>query len=245
VRLSADEARLRDLHDWTLALTESIACSRQVIQRPPDRRSANRAEERMRVETRTEYCLAPGSMIGREQDRRLGANDFRRKLQDPRANVVTVPGEEHYYPWETLIVQGDTARVRVQRAHPDVRTPYMVYAYLHLMDRQGRITEWLPEAGGSVGFTLESAIVKRAVDTWLMGRASQLVDPFGPMDELMYVREAGYLDAFLMTTRPNEFAAERARWMRENIRLLEEYRAWYRSTWGREPPGPKTTDGAR
>jgi hypothetical protein len=195
----------------------------------------------MRVETRTEYGLAGGSMIGRQVDRRPGANDFRRKLQDPRAHVVTVPGEEHYYPWETLVVQGDTARVRVLRSHPDVGTPYMVYAYLHLMERQGRIAEWLPEAEGDVGFRLESEIVERVVDTWLMGRASQLVDPYGPLDELMYVREAGYLDAFLMTTRTDEFVAERARWMRENIRLLEEYRAWYRGTWGREPPGPRTT----
>jgi hypothetical protein len=109
------------------------------------------------------------------------------------------------------------------------------------MERQGRIADWLPEAHGHVGFALESAIVKRAVDTWLMGRASQLVDPYGPMDELMHVSEAGYLDAFLMTTRSDEFVGERTRWMRENIRLLEEYRAWYRTSWGREPPGPRTT----
>jgi hypothetical protein len=56
-RLTADEERLRGIHAWTLALTESIACTRQVFERPsPERRSANRPEERMRLETRTSYC---------------------------------------------------------------------------------------------------------------------------------------------------------------------------------------------
>jgi hypothetical protein len=157
--------------------------------------------------------------------------------QDPTIHISVVPGASDVYPWETLVIQGDTARVQVPRAHPDIRTSYTVYAYLHLMDRQRRIERWLPEAAGATGFELERAIVKRVADVWLMGRASFYLDPHRPMDELLHASEAGYLDAFLLTARPNEFADARREWVKENPGGLEAYRAWFTSTFGREPPG--------
>jgi hypothetical protein len=165
--------------------------------------------------------------------------------QDPRIHISVVPGFSDVYPWETLVIQGDTARVQVPRAYPDIRTAYAVYAYLHLMDEQHRLEPWLPEAVGATGFDLERAIVKRVADVWLMGRASFYLDPHRPMDELLHASEAGYLDAFLLTARAEEFADARRDWEKENPGGLDAYRAWFTTSYGREPPGLRADSRSR
>ena len=61
--------------------------------------------------------------------------------------------------------------------------------------------------------------------------------PFGPLDELMYATEEGFLDAFVFTARPEEFAEARAAWAREKPEEAEGYRSWFLETFNREPPG--------
>jgi hypothetical protein len=57
------------------------------------------------------------------------------------------------------------------------------------------------------------------------------------LDELAYAREAGFLEAFIFTARPDEFAAARAEWARANPGAVERYREWFLDTFNREPPG--------
>ena len=61
--------------------------------------------------------------------------------------------------------------------------------------------------------------------------------PYGPLDELAYAKEAGFLDAFIFTARPDEFAVRRAQWARANPGEVERFREWFLDTFSREPKG--------
>jgi hypothetical protein len=65
------------------------------------------------------------------------------------------------------------------------------------------------------------------------------------MDELLSASEAGYLDAFLLTARPEEFADARRDWLRENPGGLDAYRTWFTASFGREPPGLRVATRGR
>jgi hypothetical protein len=233
-RLAADAERMLEIHDWVLAQLETITC--RTIARPNPNPppsvtgEPNRGGRRSSFRPRVSTCLFTGSV-------NAAASMATPRDQDPLIHISVVPGTPDVYPWETLVVQGDTARVQVPRAYPDIRTSYTVYAYLHLMDRQRRVDQWLPDAAGATGYDLERAIVKRVSDVWLMGRASFYLDPHPQMDELVHAVEAGYLDAFLLTARPDEFSDARRAWTRDNPGGLEAYRAWFNTSFGREPPG--------
>ena len=235
VRLTADPDRMIEIHDWVLAQLETITC-RQTINRRPDPTPVIRPDGRpdfgraQVTRPRVVACMFGGSV-------NMAASMARYSDQDPAIHITVVPGTSDVYPWETLVIQGDTARVQVPRAYPDIRTAYAIYAYLHLMDRQRRVERWLPEAEGATGYDLERAIVKRVSDVWLMGRASFYLDPHPQMDELVNSVEGGYLDAFLLTARPDEFSDARRVWTRENPGGLEAYRAWFNTSFRREPPG--------
>jgi hypothetical protein len=114
---------------------------------------------------------------------------------------------------------------------------FMLYGHQHLMSRMGRQEEWLPEAPNATDFDLERAILARAADAWILGRSVYNTQPYGPLDELAYAKEAGHLEAFIFTARPNEFASERATWVRANPGAMERYRQWFLDTFSREPPG--------
>jgi hypothetical protein len=105
------------------------------------------------------------------------------------------------------------------------------------MTTMGRQEEWLPEAPEAAGYELERAILSRAADAWILGRAVYNTVPYGPLDELAYAKEAGFLDAFIFTARPSEFAPARAEWVRANPGEMERYRDWFLETFNREPPG--------
>jgi hypothetical protein len=225
------------VHDWTLALIESISC------RMGDPRIATPSAVGWEPASgpvvgvvQFGYCRYPGSVtpilgpLG-------GGNDHLRFVQDPAIHIHTLPHSVETYPWETLDIQGDTARVRVTRALPDLHTAYTVYAFLHLVHGQGRIEAWLPEAAEAEGLALERAIVKRMADTWLLGRAAFNLEPHPAMDALLYASESGYLDAFLLTARSGDFPEERERWLAEDPQGPERYREWFRSELGEEPPG--------
>jgi len=122
----------------------------------------------------------------------------------------------------------------------DSEIPAQIYGHLHLMAKMGRLEEFLPEAATATGFQLERAILERVADAWLLGRTVYDFSPYAPLDELIYAREAGYLDAFIFTARPEDFAEARAKWARENPGRSDEYRTWFLKTFNREPPGLRT-----
>jgi hypothetical protein len=156
---------------------------------------------------------------------------------DPSFWVHDLPTGEEAYPWENMRIQGDSVWVPVPSRYPDTRLVHHIYGHLHLMVRMGRQEEWLPEAPDVVGYDLERAILSRAADAWLLGRTVFGVSPYGPLDELMYASENGYLDAFIFTARPDEFAVTRAEWARANPGAVDDYREWFLDTFSREPPG--------
>jgi hypothetical protein len=156
---------------------------------------------------------------------------------DPSFWVIDDPARGDVYPWEGMRIQADSVWVPVPTAYPDTRLVYHIYGHLHLMTRMGRQEEWLPEAPEAVGFELERAILNRTADAWILGRTVFDTSPYGPLDELAYAKEAGFLDALIFTARPDEFAVTRAEWARANPGETDRYREWFLDTFSREPPG--------
>ncbi len=156
---------------------------------------------------------------------------------DPSFLVRTNPVADQVYLWENLKITADTVDVGIDPRATDTRLVHHIYGHLHLMVDMGRQEEWLPEAPDAVGYELERAILKRCSDAWLLGRTVFDTQPYGPLDELMYATENGYLDAFIFTARPSEFATARAEWARANPGQADEYRDWFLETFNREPPG--------
>jgi hypothetical protein len=167
--------------------------------------------------------------------------------EDPSFLIEGVPAARESLPWQTLTVAVhsspgiDTARFQYDRAHPDITTPFNIYAHLHLMKRENMLEKWLPGFESAEGFDLERAIVGRMADAWLLGRAVFDAPAYQPLDELIYAKEAGYLDAYLLVARGREFADARQRWETEKPGELEAYRTWFRRAFNREPPGLEAT----
>ena len=158
-------------------------------------------------------------------------------VEDPTFLVVTIPSINDVYIWDQLEIEGDTVRTPVNASAADSRLVHEIYAHLHLMVDMGRQDEWLPEAPDAVGYALERAILARVADAWLLGRTVFGVAPYGPLDELMYAKEAGFLDAFVFTARPSEFALVRAEWASANPGEIDRYRDWFLETFNIDPPG--------
>ncbi len=158
-------------------------------------------------------------------------------VEDPTFLVETRPSTNDVYIWDQLEIEGDTVRTPVNASVADSRLVHEIYAHLHLMVDMGRQDEWLPEAADAVEYALERAILARVADAWLLGRTVFDVAPYGPLDELIYANEAGFLDAFVFTARPSEFAVARAEWARANPGETDRYRDWFLETFNRDPPG--------
>lgn len=157
--------------------------------------------------------------------------------EDPSFWVIPEATTEEVYPWEGLRTSNDSVWVTVDVSAPDTELIYMIYAHQHLMAEMGRQEEWLPEAPTAEGYELERAILVRTADAWILGRTVFDTAPYGPLDELAYAKDRGYLDAFIFTARPDEFASDRAEWARANPERMELYRDWFVETFNREPPG--------
>lgn len=164
--------------------------------------------------------------------------------QDDSFEITVVPQDTVGPPWEAMEMEEEIATVDIQRGAPDTQTPYQIYAFLHLMDRRGELDEWLPEAEELAGFEVEKAILDRVGAVWLLGRAVFDTTPFRTLDQILYAREFGYLDAYILTARSEEFAEERERWLAEDPGALEEYREWFRETFETDPPGYVAEDAA-
>ncbi len=158
-------------------------------------------------------------------------------IEDPSFMVSTPMSIEDVYVWDGLEIVGDTVTSPVNASAMDSRLVHEIYAHLHLMVDMGRQDEWLPEAPEAVDYVLERAILERVSDAWLLGRTVFDVSPYGPLDELMYANEEGFLDAFVFTARPSEFALARTEWARANPGETERYRDWFLQTFNRDPPG--------
>lgn len=157
---------------------------------------------------------------------------------DPSFMIVHGTQDAPAYPWQTLWLNesGDSADIRYQN-RPGLMGPYRLYAHLHLMAVQGRLDRWLPEAVGGTPFEIETAILARVADSWLYQRSIFDIRPNGILDELVYASEFGFLDAFILTARPGAFVEARRVWQTENPGRRDEYVAWFRKTFERDPPG--------
>lgn len=151
-----------------------------------------------------------------------------------RAQSTTEPG----YPWHDFQIEGDTAFVFVDQSARDAETPFLIYAHLHLMAERDELEPWLPEEDlGKTGLERELAFLGQVADVWLLGRSVYDTQSFGPLDEILYAHEAGFLRALVLETRPEEFAAEREEWLDENPDGPEEFEAWLERVFQRSEPG--------
>lgn len=157
--------------------------------------------------------------------------------EDPSFWVVGNATVNETYPWESLRISGDSVHVQIPLGVRGGELVYQIYGFMHLMSQLGRQEEWLPEAPDAAGYDLERAIMARVGDAWILARAAFDVQPFAPLDEIAYAKDAGFLDAFIFTARPDEFAVSRGDWVRANPARMEEYRDWFVDTFNQEPPG--------
>lgn len=183
-----------------------------------------------------------GARIRADHDHMREVNEWvlREQLnieQDPSFWVIGSNTVTETFPWEGLEISSDSVTVRIPLGGQDASLVYQIYGHLHLMTTMGRQEEWLPEAPAAVGYELERAILTRVADAWILGRTVFDTQPFTPLDELAYAKDAGFLDAFIFTARPGEFAASRTTWTRANPGEIDRYRDWFVDTFNREPPG--------
>ena len=220
-----------------LLLPLSAACGGGEIKLPPPRPIIVTSGERLRVDPARMDSIYAWLTVQNEHIQ-----------EDPSFLVEGVPAARETLPWQTLVLSTaspiDTVRFQYDRAHPDITTPFNIYAHLRLVKQLGTLEQWLPGFGNAEGFELERAIVGRMADAWLVGRAVFDAPAYGPLDELIYAKEAGFLDAYLLTARPNDFADARAAWQRDKPGDAEAYRTWFRGAFDREPPGLREVTGA-
>ena len=202
------------------------ACAASEATIPPPRSVVIYSGARLRVEH--ERMLEVSQWVNEEQTN---------IVEDPSFLVVSEPGVGDVYPWNDLRIEADTVWVRTPMGMQDPQLVYQIYGHLHLMVTMGRQAEWLPEAPDATGFELERAILSRAADAWILGRTVYGTSPYGPLDELAYTQEAGLLEPFIFTARPDEFATTRTEWARANPGEMERNRDWFLDTFSREPPG--------
>ena len=213
-----------------MLLTVSVllaGCGAAQVTVPDPRPIINLSGARIRVDKARMQAIH--EWVTREQDN---------ISEDPGFMVETGMAAEEVYPWEELAFAGtDTVKVRLDPRASDARVVFEIYGHLQLMARMGRQEEWLPEAPTATGYDLERAILSRVSDAWLLGRTTFDTQPYAPLDELIYAKENGYLDAFIFTARPEEFAEARATWARSKPGEAEAYRQWFLQAFSREPPG--------
>lgn len=158
-------------------------------------------------------------------------------VNDPSFLIQTVGRDTPSYPWESLYISNDTASIGIQLGFSEAEQVFQVYAHYHLMEKMGRIGEFLPGGEDLEGFALERAILARVADAWFLARAVYQAVAFDPLEEILYANENGYLDALILTARGDEFKEERQAWLREDPEAQERYRRWFRATFNKEPPG--------
>ena len=155
---------------------------------------------------------------------------------DPAFLIRLSAVQEEVYPWDGLEIVADTADLVLTDTAADAETPFLVYGYLRLMDARGALVEAYPGTEGLTGYILERAILERVAEVWLLGRSVFDTQPYAPLDELVYASEFGYLDDFIFATQPDRFPGEEAAHRTENPGREEEFRSWFRNTFGSDGP---------
>ena len=155
---------------------------------------------------------------------------------DPDFLIRMEEQPEFEYPWDNLEIVADTAEVSLASAAPDAESPYMIYGYLKLMESWGELPVILADTVSQTPYELERAIVSRVSDVWLLGRSVYNTHPFGPLDELVFSKESGYLEDFLFATQGERFAEEAAAHRTANPSRAAEYTDWFRRTFMVEGP---------
>ncbi len=184
-----------------------------------------------------------GERIQPDPDRMAQADShLRTQLEDIEANpsflIRLERQDDAVYPWDTLEMEGDTATIFLERAAVDAQTPYLVYAHLHLMDQRGELLEWLPFRDDPVeGLDAEEAILEWVAEVWLLGRSVFDTQAHGPLDELTYANERGFLRPFILATQAERFSDERAAFTEENPDWEEELTDFFQRTFERDGPG--------
>jgi hypothetical protein len=143
---------------------------------------------------------------------------------------------EPLYPWSRLQIQADTAQLALQSAIQDAETPFLVYGHLRLMESRGELERWLPGSEALEGLELERAMLERISDLWLLGRSVFDTQAHGPLDEIMYAREGGFLDEFILATQGERFAQEREAHFRDRPEREEAFREWFLRVFEAEGP---------
>lgn len=168
--------------------------------------------------------------------------------RNPDFLIRLVQEDRPLYPWQNLEITGDTAQLAVQRGQGDAETPFLLYGHFRLMAETGDLAPWLPEAvpeageegqAGPVaeGLELERLILRRISDVWLLGRSVFDTTPYGPLDELLYANEAGFLEEFILTTQRDRFEEEAAAHFDANPDRAEAFRGWFMRAFERAGPG--------
>jgi hypothetical protein len=155
---------------------------------------------------------------------------------DPDFLIRLEEGRDFSYPWDTLELIADTAEVTLASAAPDAQSPYMIYGYLKLMESWGELPEILADTLAQTPYELERAIVRQVSDVWLLGRSVYDTHPFGPLDELVFSNEAGYLEDFIFATQGERFPEEAAAHRTANPSRAAEYEAWFQRTFSVDGP---------
>jgi hypothetical protein len=146
---------------------------------------------------------------------------------------------EPFYPWDTLKLEGDTSTVFLQRGVVDAETPHYMYGHLRLMQERDEIGQWLPEVeeGELEGIDLEEAILARVSDVWFLGRSVYDTQAYGPLDELLYAKEAGLLREYILATQGERFSEALAAHTSAHPDWEGRLRAFFQRTFEREGPG--------
>jgi hypothetical protein len=148
---------------------------------------------------------------------------------------------EAAYPWDTFGMAGDTVMLRMERAAVDVDTPHLIYGHLRLAASRDELNLWLQGVEADdpqpEGFEQERLILDQVADVWLLGRSVFDTQAYGPLDELLYARERGKLEEFILATQGDRFPEQRDRFSEENPEWEEELRAFFQQTFERDGPG--------
>ncbi len=186
-----------------------------------------------------------GARVFTDRERMQGVDEWiRPELEnvekDPSFLIEAVISDSASYPWESLEIEGDTARISLSAGGRDAWVPLQVYSHLHLMARRGQVAEWYPEAAEMTGYELEKAILSRTSDAWLYARSIFDAAPYGPLDELLYANESGYLDAMIFMAQGDRYPEARDLWVGANPERFAEYRTWFQATFAKAPPGSES-----
>jgi len=209
---------------WLLLILSVAACSNR-LQTPEPRSIIVYSGERIQ---------ANGARMG--QIEQWLTPELDRINLDPAFLIRIAAVQEGGYPWDTLEIVADTVDLTLLAAAADVEAAYLVYGYLRLMDEWGTLEEVLPEAEGQSGYGAERAILKRVAEVWLLGRSVFDTQPFGPLDELVYSNESGYLDEFIFATQGDRFSDAAVAYRAANPGREGEFRSWFRRTFQSEGP---------